>query len=52
MQSIAYVYNKVVVYFDKNVARRKKSTDDPREESIIEDPKEELFAENSKRPYH
>ena len=40
----------VVARFDKKiVACAKKSTDDPKKESISEDPKEESIIEDSKR---
>ena len=49
-QSICFEYKKLVARFDKKiVACQKKSTEDPREESITEDPEEESFTENSKR---
>ena len=41
---------KVVTHFDKTAAYRKKSTEDPREQSITEDPEEESITEDSKRP--
>ena len=50
MQSITSVYNKVVVCFDKNVAGRKKNTDDPEKNLTLRTLKKSFFLRTQKDP--